>query len=397
MIASAPTPTLAPLFEPLTIGGVTLRNRFAMPAMQIGFTELCGPSERMIAYLRARAEGGVGLVFSESCAPDHPSAYWQESFCVLNDVTRDGWARAIAAVKGAGAAFVMQLWHPGAQRTPVDGFAHAAADSLSPSGLAAADRLNGRAMTVEEMDDIVGAFVRAAETAQGLGADGVELHAAHGYLLDQFLWHETNLRDDGTGGPLVEHRASYPLRLAQAVRQACGPDFLLSLRFSQFKEVDYGARVFATPDELATFGALAREAGIDLLNVSSRRFTRPEWPDLDPVLGMAGWTRAKTGLPVMTTGSVGLSSDVFADLFDGQDPALRLEADLAELARRMAAGEFDLVGVGRMHIANPDFVNRIAAGDAASLRVYNKAVDLKHLFEKIVPGLVEESRKTEDL
>lgn len=393
----ASDPALAPLFQPLRIAGVTLRNRFAMPAMQIGFTEECGPSTRMIEYLRARAQGGAGLIFSESCAPDHPSAYWQESFCVLNHQTRDGWARVVDAVKSAGAAFVMQLWHPGAQRVPLAGFAHAGADTISPSGLLAADRSNGRAMSAAEMDELAEAFVAAAVTAQAIGADGVELHAAHGYLLDQFLWHETNRRDDGMGGQQVAQRARYPLALARAIRAACGPDFLISLRFSQFKEVDYGAKVFATPDELGDFCALARAAGVDMLNVSSRRFTRPEWPELDAGLGIAGWTRRLSGLPVMTTGSVGLSSDVFADLFDGQDPMLRLESDLAELARRMAAGEFDIVGVGRMHIANPDFVARIAAGDAASLRVYNKAVDLKHLFDKIVPGLVEESRKIEDI
>lgn len=391
------SPELAPLFRPLRMAGVTLRNRFAMPAMQIGFTEHCGPSPRMVEYLRARAEGGVGLLFSESCAPDHPSAYWQESFCVLNDQTRDGWAEVVQAVKGAGAAFVLQLWHPGAQRVPLEGFAHAEADTISPSGLLAADRSNGRAMSADDMDDLAAAFVQAAVTAQQIGADGVELHAAHGYLLDQFLWAETNRRDDGMGGAEVAHRARYPLALAAAIRAACGPNFLISLRFSQFKEVDYGARVFATPEELGEFCAMARAAGVDMLNVSSRRFTRPEWPDLDPTLGMAGWTRKLSGMPVMTTGSVGLSSDVFADLFDGMDPALKLEGDLEELARRMEQGEFDIVGVGRMHIANPDFVSRIAAGDAASLRVYNKAVDLKHLFEKIVPGLVEEERKIEDV
>lgn len=382
-------PALEPLFRPITLGGVTLRNRFAMPAMQIGFTENCGPSARMIDYLRARAEGGVGMVFSESCAPDHPSAYWQESFCVLNQQTRDGWARVADAVKGAGAAFVMQLWHPGAQRVPLPGFAHADADTISPSGLIATDRANGRAMSAAEMDDLADAFVRAATAAQALGADGVELHAAHGYLLDQFLWAATNLRDDGTGGGELAHRAAFPLRIARAVRDACGPHFLLSMRISQFKEVDYGAQVFSGPAELQAFGTMAKAAGIDLLNVSSRRFARPEWPELDPALGMAGWTRRLSGLPVMTTGSVGLSSDVFADLFDGEDPALRMGSDLADLAQRVATGECDLVGVGRMHIANPDFVARVAAGDTASLRLYNKAHDLKHLFEKIVPGLVE--------
>ena len=389
--------TLEPLFAPLTLGPVTLRNRFVMPAMQIGFTENCGPSERTIAYLRARAEGGAGLIFSESCAPDHPSGYWQAAFCVLNAQTRGRWARLADAVKGAGAAFAMQLWHPGGQRRPIAGFAHADAPTLSPSGLIQKDRAGGRAMSRDEMDDIAAAFVRAAEDARAIGADGVELHCAHGYLMDQFLWAETNVREDGYGGPSVADRARFPLAVAAAIRQAIGPDALVSLRFSQFKEVDYGARVFETPEELAQFGALARVAGISMLNVSSRRFGKPEWPQRDPALGIAGWTKRLTSLPVMTTGSIGLSSDIFADLFDGQDPTLALAADLAELARRFAADEFDLVGIGRMHIANADFVTKVREGRLDELRLYNKAVDLKHLMEQIVPGAVEEGRKTADV
>jgi len=95
----------------------------------------------------------------------------------------------------------------------------------------------------------------------------------------------------------------------------------------------------------------------------------------------------------MTTGSVGLDKDMFADLFDGADPALRLAADLAELLRRFGAGEFDLVGVGRMQIANPDFVAKLASGRLDALRLYRKSVDLGHLFGQLEPGLIEEGRK----
>src|SRR5438045_735981 len=98
-------PDISPLFAPLTLRGITLRNRFVMPAMQIGFTENCGPSERTIDYLRGRAQGGAGLIFSESCAPDHPSGYWQAAFCVMNAETRGRWAALCDAIKGAGAAF----------------------------------------------------------------------------------------------------------------------------------------------------------------------------------------------------------------------------------------------------------------------------------------------------
>ncbi len=93
------------------------------------------------------------------------------------------------------------------------------------------------------------------------------------------------------------------------------------------------------------------------------------------------------------SGSVGLDKDMFADLFDGADPTLRLAADLAELLRRFAAGEFDLVGIGRMQIANPDFVAKLASGGLDALRLHRKSVDLGHLFDRLEPGLIEESRK----
>ena len=384
---------LAPLFEPFQIGRLRLRNRFVLPAMQMGFVEKCGPSQRMIDYLRARAEGGTALMFSESCAPDHPSSYWQPVFCVVNKENEGGWARVVEAVKDAGACFFLQLWHPGAQRVPSAGFRHADYPSLSPSGLIQEGRVNGRAMTAAEMDDLKAAYARAAETAKRIGADGVEVHSAHGYLMDQFLWTETNRREDGYGGAAVADRARFPLEVVAAIRAAVGPGFPISLRFSQFKEADYGARVFATPAELAEFAALAKAAGVDLLNVSSRRFAKPEWPDLHESRGIAGWTRKVGGLPVITTGSVGLDKDMFLDLFDGADPALRLAADLAELLRRFVAGEFDLVGVGRMQIANPDFVTKLASGRLDALRLYRKSVDLAHLFGLLEPGLIEEGRK----
>lgn len=388
---------LSPLFQSLRLGPVTLRNRFVLPAMRIGFAENRGPSERMIAFLRARAEGGTGLIFSEACAPDHPSSCRQPVFCVLNRATEPGWSRVVEAVKGAGAAFMLQLWHPGGQRVPQPGFVHAETPSLSPSGLIQADRPNGRALTAEELDDLKAAYVRAAGTARRLGADGVELHAAHGSLLDQFLRAETNVRTDGYGGAALADRARFPLELAEAIRAATGPDFLISLRFSQFSEVDYGARVFPTPEELAEFGLRARLAGLDFLNVSSRRFSKPEWPERDPTLGIAGWTKRLSGLPVITTGSVGLDRDMFADLFDGQDPALTIAADLEELVRRFRNGEYDLVGIGRMQIANPDFVTRLAEGRADTLRLYSRQAELGHLFERIEPGMMGESRKLADL
>jgi 2,4-dienoyl-CoA reductase-like NADH-dependent reductase (Old Yellow Enzyme family) len=108
------------------------------------------------------------------------------------------------------------------------------------------------------------------------------LHACHGYFLDQFLWAETNRRTDRFGGPTAIERAAYVISVIEAVRCALG-DLPISLRLSQWKEVDYGARIVTGPDELAGLLAAFRAAGVDMFHASTRRFWTPEWPDLHDV------------------------------------------------------------------------------------------------------------------
>jgi len=235
--------------------------------------------------------------------------------------------------------------------------------------------------------------VRAAEHAQGLGADGVEVHAAHGYLMDQFLWAQTNQREDEYGGPTLAQRARYPAQIVAAIRKATGSDFTISFRFSQFKEVDYGAVVAPGPEELRDMLVLLRTAGVDLFNVSSRRFHKAEWPEGSrPQLTISEWVKSLTDAPVMTCGSVGLDVEMFANLFDNEEPSeLSVERDLALLAQRVRAGTLDLVGVGRMHIANNDFVNKVRTARYGDLALFNKTVHLAEAMAALEPGFVEES------
>ncbi|MEO8756094.1 MAG: 12-oxophytodienoate reductase, partial [Casimicrobiaceae bacterium] len=352
------TTDLDVLFTPASVRGLTLRNRFVMPGMQRGFTLDGGPSPRMVDYLRRCAAGGAGLIISESTSPDHPSAYWQPVMGRLERGTLPGWQRVVDAVKGEGAAFLLQLWHPGAMRKVAESHPLARLPALSPSGLIQAGRSNGRAFTHAELEELSDAYVRAARDAERLGADGIEIHAAHGYLLDQFLWSETNRRDDGYGGETLAERARYPAEIAAAIRAATGSRFVISFRFSQFKEVDYGATVARDPEDLRGLLRVMRSAGVDLFNVSSRRFHKAEWPDnAHADWNIAEWARSMTDAPVMTCGSVGLDVEMFANLFDDQEPSeSRVERDLAMLAERVRRGTIDLVGVGRAHIANNDFV-----------------------------------------
>jgi 2,4-dienoyl-CoA reductase-like NADH-dependent reductase (Old Yellow Enzyme family) len=390
--------SLNALFAPLAIRGLTLRNRFVMPAMQRGFMDDGAPTQQMVDYLRRCAAGGVGLVICESTSPDHPSAYWQPVMGRMDAGTLHAWQKVIDAVHAEGAAIFIQLWHPGSMRKVAADHPLARLPAWSPSGLIQDGRGNGCAMTRDDLAELQASYVRAARDAQRLGADGVELHAAHGYLMDQFLWAETNQRTDEFGGPALAQRARYPAAVAAAMRDAVGPELVLSCRFSQFKEVDYGATIAKDPEDLRGMITLLRGAGVDMFNVSSRRFRKPEWPDsAHPDWSIAQWVRSFTDAVVMTTGSVGLNVEMFADLFDGQDPSeLSVRSDLQELAARVARGTLDLVGVGRMHIANNDFVNKVRDGRWDELALFNKHTHLAALaaaIEEGEPGFVEQGRK----
>ena len=194
---------VAALFTPFAIGTVTLPNRFVMPGMQRGWCQDGAPLPALGDYYRRRVLGGVSLVISESCAIDHPSATAQPSAAKLNPATTDAWSRCVGAVRDAGGEILLQLWHEGALRKDADG------QTLSPSGLGYRGFAQGKAATLGELDELRDAYVASALLAQRSGATGVEIHAAHGYMLDQFLWPETNVRDDGYGGPSIEHRVRF--------------------------------------------------------------------------------------------------------------------------------------------------------------------------------------------
>jgi 2,4-dienoyl-CoA reductase-like NADH-dependent reductase (Old Yellow Enzyme family) len=383
------------LFTPLRIRNLALRNRFVMPGMQRGFMNDGAPTPKMVEYMRRCAAGGVGLIISESTSPDHPSAYWQPMMGRMQTRTLGAWKQVIEAVRGEGAGFLMQLWHPGSMRKVAAEHPLASYPALSPSGLIQAGRPNGRAMTRQDLEELKQAYVQAASHAQSLGADGVEVHAAHGYLMDQFLWAESNQREDEYGGRSVADRARYPAEIVAAIRKATGSSFVISFRFSQFKEVDYGAVVAPGPEELRDMLALLRTAGVDLFNVSSRRFHKPEWPEgPHPGRTISEWVKSLTDAPVMTCGSVGLDVEMFANLFDDEEPSqLSVERDLELLAKRVHTGTLDLVGVGRMHIANNDFVGKVRAGRFGELALFNKTVHLAEAMAAVEPGFVEESRK----
>src|ERR1700761_2877635 len=239
---------LSPLLQPYQVRGLTLRNRFVMPGMQRYWCSDGAPDLRLREYYRRRVQGGAALVISESCGVDHPSVTKNPTFARVAPDTREAWRQTVAGVHEAGGAMFLQLWHQGAVNYGGDADTNPDFVALSPSGVAHPGESFGRAATEAELDSLKAAFVQGALDAEEIGADGVEIHSAHGFLLDQFLWPGTNLRTDRYGGPAITDRATFVAEVAEAVRAATGPDFVISVRISQWKESDYDAKIVTTPE-----------------------------------------------------------------------------------------------------------------------------------------------------
>jgi 2,4-dienoyl-CoA reductase-like NADH-dependent reductase (Old Yellow Enzyme family) len=358
------------LFRPFELGQLALANRIVMAPMTRNLSPGNIPNEKSVEYYRRRAAGGVGLIITEGTCVDHIAASGYPDVPYFHGRERlEGWRRVVEAVHGEGGRIAPQLWHCGGMRragTPPEGDV----DGYTPSGMNVPGRVTRHVMTKQDIRDVVDAFARGAANALALGFDAVEIHGAHGYLIDQFFWEGTNRRDDEYGGSM-ERRGRFAIEIIEAVRDAVGPDFPVILRWSQWKQQDFTARLAETPEALEAFLTPLSEAGVDIFHCSTRRFWEPEFDGSS--LNLAGWTRKITGKPTITVGSVGLNHD-FIPTSDADD-AVFSEAEPAsidELLRRLAADEFDLVAVGRALIANPEWPKMVRNNRSGELRGFEK-------------------------
>jgi 2,4-dienoyl-CoA reductase-like NADH-dependent reductase (Old Yellow Enzyme family) len=348
---------LGPLLEPFECKSLHLRNRVAMAPMTRNFSPGNVPGENVARYYRRRAEGEVGLLITEGTTVDHPAANGYADVPAFHgEAALAGWKRVVEEVHAAGGAIIPQLWHVGGVRKPgtepdpsVPGY--------SPSGMVKPGKVVGHAMTRQDIKDTVRAFAQAASDAKRLGFDGIEIHGAHGYLIDQFFWEGTNQRDDEYGGSMAK-RGRFAVEIIRAVREAVGPDFPIIFRFSQWKQQDYTARLAPTPELLEAFLLPLSEAGVDIFHCSQRRFWEPEFEG--SALNLAGWTRKITGKPSITVGSVGLDGE-FLEFMVKTDKVAGT-ANIDDLLVRLAEGEFDLVAVGRALIVDPEWADKVREG-----------------------------------
>lgn len=386
MSTPLPRPTsAAPLFDPFTIGSLKLENRIVMAPMSRDLSPGGVPGDDVAEYYARRAAHGVGLIITEGTFVGHPAAGNRPSVPRFHGVDAlAGWERVAGAVHAAGGRIVPQLWHVGQDPLIWGKSLEEARGSvpkgvelfdppgglMSPSGVDP-DGEPGRVMSESDVADVIESFAQAAAEARRIGFDGIELHAAHGYLFDQFFWDVTNRRGDRYGGDL-SGRSRFAAEVVRACRARAGTDFPIILRISQWKVAHYKARLAHDPQELEAFLAPLVEAGVDAFHCSTRRFWQPEFEGSP--LNLAGWVKKVSGVPSITVGSVGLRDSDYLGYVEGKGADLD---DVGLVAERLAQGEFDLVAVGRALVANPAWAELVRTGrtdelvpfDAASLAV----------------------------
>jgi len=355
------------LFQPFESNTLYLKNRIVMAPMTRTFSPGNVPNDLNVEYYRKRAAGGVGLIITEGTCVGHKAASGYPNVpYIAGEKQLAGWKKVVDAVHAEGGKIMPQLWHVGSLRK-LGSEPDPDVPGYGPSGLVMPGKKRCHEMTEDDIRDVITAFAKAAADAKTIGFDGVEVHGAHGYLLDQFFWKGLNERTDEWGGSLVK-RTRFTAEIIKAIRAEVGPDFPIILRWSQWKQQEYSAKLAQTPAELEEFLKPLVDAGVDIFHCSTRRFWEPEFEGSD--LNLAGWVKQITGKPTITVGSVGLDAafakEGQADFCDAKPMSLE------KLTKRMEQDEFDLVAVGRALIANPDWANQIARGTHGELAPYTK-------------------------
>ena len=191
------------LLTPFRSANLELANRVVMAPMTRYFSPGGIPGPDVASYYAKRAEAGVGLIVTEGAFIPHPAAGFAESIPVLfGEEAMAAWRKVTEAVHGHHGKIAAQLWHIGSQFLPGGSEGHEA-EHVSASGLAGPGQELGKAMTLAEVDGMIDAYASAAVNSKDAGFDGIELHAAHGYLIDGFFWQGSNVRSDHYGGSLV--------------------------------------------------------------------------------------------------------------------------------------------------------------------------------------------------
>lgn len=354
-----------PLWSPIQIGSTQLANRVALaPMTRISATEDGHATERMASYYQGFARGGFGLLITEGIYPDtaHSQGYHFQPGIATEEQARS-WAKVVDGVHSAGARIFAQLMHAGAQ-SQGNRFV---TSSVGPSAVAPKGaqlpfyRGEGpypvpSAITTAQMTEVRKGFVTAALHAKQAGFDGVEIHGANGYLLDQFLTDYMNQRTDIYGGS-PENRVRFAAEICRDVREAVGPDMTVGIRISQSKVSDNDHRWSGTAEEANVIFSTLGGTGVDFIHTTEYQASAPAFEDSEETL--AALAKEYSGVTVIANGKL-----------DDPETAVTMLRD----------GAADVVALGKGALANrnwPHLVRNNLEFDELDPSVFAPLADVK--------------------
>lgn len=325
------------LFSPITVGGLTLRNRVVMPPMATaiegpgGSREDTGmPSDATVAYYTERAQKQVGMIIVEHTYVTRRGKAHKGQLGLDTDEAIPAFKRLAHAIRTRGAVAAVQLNHVGASANPdiTGGEPFGPSDRPNPRS----DR-KPRGMTKEEIHEVQDLFAAAAKRVQLAGFDAVEIHSAHGYLGCQFLSPITNTRTDEYGGSL-ENRARFICETVAKARRQVGDFYPIFVRLGSVDGIEGGT----TPEDAALVAKMLQEAGAAMIDVSGGFMgSRPAGAAPGYFVPAASAVKKAVTIPVMVTG--GITEGGFAE-------------------KVLQDGAADLIGIGRALLRDPDWVTK---------------------------------------
>ena len=321
------------------------------------------PTNDVVSYYKRRAEAEVGLIITEGVEVSHKASSAYPNVPRLDsEKARDGWKRVVGGIKEHDGAVIAQLWHCGGFRKL--GMApNPEVPGHTASGLVRPGKRVAHAMSSDDIKETIDAFASDAKYCEEIGFDGVEIHGAHGYLIDNFFWNGTNERKDLYGGS-IEKRSQLAANIVKAIRSNVSDNFIVVLRFSQWTQQDYEAKLATSSEELLKVIKQPADAGLDYLHSSMRRFWESEFKGSDE--NLAFWTKKLTGLPTISVGSVGLDSD-FIDMSAPASPR-NIDKAISDISNK----KYDMVAVGRALLADHEWVIKMREGRIKDIIPYTK-------------------------
>ncbi len=351
------------IFEKGQIGSLRLKNRVVMPAMAVALAEPNGDTnEHIIRYYEERAKGGVGLIITEITRIDDTAGIGTPNQMGATKMSHVAHLQRLAdRVHKYGTKILVQLQHPGREnKKSITGGYQPVAPSVVTCKVTQEEP---RELTTDEVKALIRQFITGAVFCQIAGMDGVELHAAHGYLLGEFLSPYTNKRTDQYGGSL-ENRMRMLLEIIGGIRAMTPKNFVLSVRISADEYVEGGLKL----DEACKIAAVLEKAGIDVINISCGIYESAP-TIIEPASYPQAWKKhlataikQVVSIPVIATNNI-------------KDPEVG-EALLEE-------GVCDYIALGRPHLADPEWVNKAKEGRADEI---NKCIGCLYCFKVLNSG-----------